>query len=112
MAPLSDEEIKLAAFQLGSSKAPGPDGFNGKFYQSSWGTVGPQVRYMAQEFFNGLGSLHQLNERNLVLIPKTDKAELVTQFRPIGLCNFSYKVISKVLANRMKPLLDSCISSN
>lgn len=41
---VSDPEIKEAAFQLGDLKAPGPDGFNGLFYQQFWDTVGLDVR--------------------------------------------------------------------
>lgn len=51
-----------------------------------------------------------LNETNLVLIPKIDHPETMNHYRPISLCNFSYKIIAKILANRLKQVLDSCIS--
>lgn len=51
-----------------------------------------------------------LNTTNLILIPKTNEPQTMTHFRPISLCNFSYKIFSKVLANRIKPLLPSIIS--
>lgn len=47
-----------------------------------------------------------------MLIPKVDKLESITQFRPIGLCNFIYKIISKVIVNIMKNLLPLVISEN
>ncbi|KAK4274243.1 hypothetical protein QN277_017497 [Acacia crassicarpa] len=112
LAPVTAEEIKAAAFSLGSNKAPGPDGYSGKFYHSSWSEIGESVCGMVKEFFAGHILINDLNETNITLIPKMHKPEHVSHFRPIGLCNFSYKIISKILANRMRPLLDSCISQN
>lgn len=52
----------------------------------------------------------ELNQTHITLIPKVPNLESITQYRPIGLCNFSYKIIAKVLANRLKPLLPHLIS--
>lgn len=54
----------------------------------------------------------ELNLTNLVLIPKTAAPELVSQFRPTALCNFCFKIITKVLANRLKIILGKLISPN
>ncbi|KAK4258618.1 hypothetical protein QN277_005049 [Acacia crassicarpa] len=112
MLPVSKEEIREAAFALGSTKAPGPDGFSGKFYHSAWTEISDTVCSMVSDFFAGRSVLDEINMTNITLIPKIHKPEHVSQFRPIGLCNFSYKIISKILANRMRPLLDRCISQN
>lgn len=50
------------------------------------------------------------NKAFLVLIPKTEAPQRVTQFRPIGLCNSIYKMVTKVIVNRLKPILPSLIS--
>ena len=50
------------------------------------------------------------NETTIVMIPKVDNPEIVAQFRPISLCNVVYKVISKVLSNRLRVILPVIIS--
>lgn len=51
-----------------------------------------------------------LNETNIVLIPKVDSPSPMRDLRPISLCNVLYKIVAKVLANRLKKLLPKCIS--
>ncbi|CAL8992300.1 unnamed protein product, partial [Prunus brigantina] len=53
-----------------------------------------------------------LNLTHIALIPKIPNPESVSQFRPIGLCNFSYKILSKVMANRLQPHMANIISSS
>ncbi|CAL9016477.1 unnamed protein product, partial [Prunus brigantina] len=108
--PVSDEEIKEAAFQLGANKAPGPDGFSGVFYHHYWDIIREDLCRMVKAFFHEEFSVHGLNMTEIALIPKVPNPEAVTQFRPIALCNFTYKIISKILANRLKPLLADIIS--
>ena len=110
--PITKEEIREAVFSLGSTKAPGPDGFSGKFYQSAWPEISESVCSMIFEFFAGDSELNVLNETNITLIPKIPKPEHVSHFRPIGLCNFAYKIISKIMANKMRSLMGFCISQN
>ena len=48
----------------------------------------------------------------MTFIPKVKNPGKISEFRPISLCNVIYKLISKVLANRLKPLLPSIVSEN
>ncbi|KAI5349016.1 hypothetical protein L3X38_001903 [Prunus dulcis] len=108
--PTTLEEIKDAAFQMGATKAPGPDGFHGTFYHKYWGIIHNDIQGLTADFFTGQAIPKPLNSTQIVLIPKIPNPEAVSQFRPISLCNFSYKILSKILANRLKPHLPSIIS--
>ncbi|XP_028945660.1 uncharacterized protein [Malus domestica] len=108
--PVSEEEIKAAVHQMGGLKAPGPDGFQGIFYHSFWDIIVAEVNGLVMDFMQGVGNSRSINSTYLVLIPKVPTPELVSQYRPISLCNFSFKILSKVLANRLQPLLPLLIS--
>ncbi|OMO73078.1 reverse transcriptase [Corchorus capsularis] len=103
-------EIEKAAFSLGAHKAPGPDGFLGIFFHQFWEQVKPQVVQAVQSFFESGHLLRDLNRTNIILIPKQQCPETLAHHRPIGLCNFIYKIISKILANRVKNILPEIIS--
>lgn len=64
------EEIHGAVFQLGAFKAPGPDGFNGSFYQQSWESIKDDLAQLVQEFFQKGVLDNRLNQTHIVLIPK------------------------------------------
>ena len=105
-------EVKEAVFQLGAFKAPGPDGFSGVFYQKCWGIVKEDVVRAVVSFFEDGRMNNELNNTDVVLIPKMYGPEMVSHFRPISLCNFLYKVISKVMVNRLKHILPHYISDS
>jgi hypothetical protein len=107
-----EAEIYDALSHLGLHKAPGPDGMTGLFYKTYWHTVKKDVIFYVQSFFRGGFLLKEINHTNLALIPKSDNPSRANQFRPISLANFNYKIISKILANRLKPLLQHIISPN
>jgi hypothetical protein len=106
------EEVDLALSQMHPLKSPGPDGFSACFYQKSWPTVHAEVCKAVLEFLNTGHLDHSVNTTNIVLIPKIKNPTRVTEFRPISLCNVLYKLIAKVLANRMKKVLTKIISLN
>ena len=103
------EEIRAIVFQMGSLKAAGPDGFSALFFKSYRETVGNDVISMVRDFFI-IRTLHpSINSCNIVLIPKSKNPTSLNHFRPISVCSVIYKVISKILANRLKPMLSRLI---
>lgn len=93
-------------------KAPGPDDFMVLFFQKYWTTVRGEVISMVKHFFSNGYMLKKLNHSFIALIPKHGSLVNISQFRPISLCNVCYKVISKILATRLKEVLPKLISCN
>lgn len=103
-ALVTDVLIQKVAKQLGGLKAPGEDGFSSIFYHELWHLVGASVCNTVRSFFKKYDMPPKLNKTLVTLIPKTTSPENLSQFRPISLCNFIYKIISKVLSNCFKSI--------
>jgi hypothetical protein len=86
-------------------KAVGPDGCPAGFYQQAWNIVGGSVVDFVKLAWLNLMMLKSTNCTDICLIPKVAQPELVNQFRPISLCNSLYRVVSKVVVNRLKDLI-------
>lgn len=111
-APPTPLEIKKALFVIHPDKAPGPDGFSASFFQSNWTAVGPAIITEIQEFFASGRMPESINVTHIRLIPKFQNALKVSDYRPIALCNVYYKIISKILSLRLRPVLGDLISEN
>ncbi|KAL0294820.1 UNVERIFIED_CONTAM: putative mitochondrial protein [Sesamum angustifolium] len=104
------EEIKDAFFDIAEDKAPGPDGYSSGFYKAAWPVIGEEVVKAILEFFTTGRLLKQVNTTILALIPKVRLPSLVSDFRPISCCNVLYKVITKIIVQRLRSVLDKMIS--
>ncbi|CAL1378948.1 unnamed protein product [Linum trigynum] len=104
------EEVRKTVFAMGSKQAPGSDGFTGKFFKAFWDIVGPSVIDAVCSFFTTGKMLRGFNHTWLTLIPKVDTVESMRQLRPISLCQFVYKIITKILAERLACVLPKIVS--
>ncbi|KAE8666664.1 Protein NRT1/ PTR FAMILY 2.7 [Hibiscus syriacus] len=108
----SAEEVTFAFSQVNPSKAPGFDGLPGHFFRSFWNIVGSDFVNLCLCLLNGTKEFDFVNRTIVVLISKVDSPKLMKHFRPISLCSVIYKVVSKVIINRLKPLMNACVSEN
>ena len=108
--PFYENEIQSALMKMNGDKAPGPDGFTMAFWQSSWDFVKEEVLEMFKEFHEQGSFLKSLNNTFLVLIPKKGGAVDLGDFRPISLLGRLYKLMAKVLANRLKRVLNKVVA--
>lgn len=107
---VTKEEIKSAIFGIGNETAPGPDGFPAGFFKKNWVLVGDDVVTGVMEFFEKGRILKEWNHTVITLIPKKTHEPTVADFRPIACTNVVYKAITKILNNRMAPLLGKLVS--
>lgn len=110
-APYSHEDIRKVFFSLPRGKSPGPDGYPTEFYTAHWRSVGSDMTSAVSEFFSSGTLLQQWNATVLTLIPKKINATSISDFKPISCCNTTYKVVSKLLASRLKQVLPLIISN-
>ena len=99
------EEVRFTLFQMHPLKAPGPDGMTTFVFQKFWHIVGADVTNVVLSCLNSSIILQTINNTHIALIPKTKDPKLITQYRPISWCNVLYKIISKMLVNRLKLIL-------
>ena len=90
-------------------KAPGKDGLPAIFYQKYWEKIGVSITNCCLNVLNNEGSVKDFNSTIIVLIPKIQSPEFVSDYRPISLCNVLYKIMAKVIANRFRNVLGSVI---
>ena len=80
------------------------------FFQNSWQFVSDSVCKVVLEAFSIGCFLEYLNHTLLVPIPKCQGPKTINHYRPISLCNTTYKIITKIIGQRLRPFLDQLIS--
>ncbi|CAJ2652296.1 unnamed protein product [Trifolium pratense] len=111
MAPFSSEEVKEAIWSSDGNKCPGPDGFNFTFLKACWEIIKGDIIDFLHEFYNSAILPKAITASFLSLIPKKDHLQTLSDYRPISLVYSLYKILSKVLAARLKKVLGKVIST-
>jgi hypothetical protein len=110
--PISIIEIKKSIFDMDLDKVPRMDGFTARLYTSCWDIIKKDLYRMVMKSQNCTKLGGSTNSSFLALIPKEKGAKNFNRFRPISLCNTGYKIITKIMANRLKRILPKLISKN
>lgn len=110
LSVVSMEEVKSTVFGMGSDKAPGLDDFPALFFQKFWDILASDLWEVVEESRKGGFVLKDFNNTFIALIPKKENISIFNDFSSTSLCNTVYKVISKVIANRLKRILEEVIS--
>ena len=105
-----EKEVRKVVLDMERDKAPGPDGFSIAFFQVCWEIVKEDIMKIFGEFHAEGKFEASLNSTFISLIPKIPGASEMKDFRPISLVGSLYKIIVKVLANRLKGVLNKVIS--
>nr|GEX07715.1 RNA-directed DNA polymerase, eukaryota, reverse transcriptase zinc-binding domain protein [Tanacetum cinerariifolium] len=103
-------EIKETIWDCGSSKAPSPDGYTFAFVKKFWGTIHKDLHEFVDNFFTFSTMPHGANSSFFTLIPKVNNPTCIMDFRLISLIGIHYKIIAKILANRLAKVIDKIIS--
>lgn len=104
------EEIREAIWSCDSNKAPGYDGFILRFIKEMWDTVREDIISFVQNFFTSGQFPQSINTTWVSLIPKIKNPEVLEEYWPISVVGSLYKIVSKLLANRIKPVISEVIS--
>ncbi|KAL6208769.1 hypothetical protein ACLB2K_019714 [Fragaria x ananassa] len=110
--PISENDIHSALFRIGKLKAPGVDGFPALFFQQHWNLCAAEITSTVTQAFSSGVIPSNLNHTLITLVPKIPSPQHMQFFRPISLCCTVYKVISKIIVDRIRPLLRKWISPN
>lgn len=105
-------EIKNAVWGCEGNKSPGPDGYNFNILKKFWNVVSLDFCRMVSEFHSSEKIVRGCNASFLVLIPKKENPVGLNDYRPISLVGCIYKVLAKMLAERLGKVMHSIISNS
>ncbi|GAU30605.1 hypothetical protein TSUD_62250 [Trifolium subterraneum] len=111
LEPFAEDEVRETIWSCDGNKSPGPDGFNINFLKACWSIVKSDVLDFLREFHENAHLPKALTSSFLTLIPKKDHPQDFYDYRPICLIGSLYKILSKILANRLKKVLGKIISN-
>ena len=104
------EEIRVAVFNCDKDKSPGSDGYTMAFYQDCWDIISEDLVRFFEKFFTRGVVNSTMNHTILCLIPKKVESKYVKDFKPINLVSSVYKILTKVLTNRLRKVIGDTIS--
>jgi hypothetical protein len=110
--PFTVEEVRGVVEDSDGNKSPGPDGFNFAFLKSAWEVICGDVMGFMNEFHVNASLPKAFSSYFIALIPKILNPQALGDFRPISLLGCVYKLVAKVLTNRLSVVMDSITAKN
>ncbi|GKD05460.1 hypothetical protein Tco_1180434, partial [Tanacetum coccineum] len=104
-----EKEVWQAIGGCGGDKAPGPDGFNFKFIRKFWDIIKADIVRAVKWFGDRMEISRECNVSFVTIIPKVADPIGLGDFRPISLIGCYYKIISKMLAERVKKVVGNVV---
>ncbi|XP_071727348.1 uncharacterized protein [Rutidosis leptorrhynchoides] len=105
----SEAEIWEAISECGSSKAPGPDDFNIGFYKKFWSTIKEDLISAIHDFWEKGEISRGCNASFITVVPKKVDPISLNEYRPISLIGSFYKVVAKILSNRLRKVIPNLV---
>ena len=99
---LTEEELLATMKSFKRDKCPGPDDWTVEFLIPFFDLIKSDLLRMVEGTKMSSSINHKISSTHIALIPKKGDAESFMDFRPISLCNISFKIISKIIAERIK----------
>jgi len=110
VGPFGEGEVKAAVWDRDNYKSPGSDGINFGFIKEFWSVLKEDIMRFMQDFHRNGKLTKGINSIFIALIPKVDSPQRLHDFRPISLVGCLYKIVAKVLANRLRMVVDKVVS--
>ena len=109
---VEEQEIEGVVRKLAKGKSPGLDGIPNEFFQRFWDSIKADLGELVRGILNYGGFRRELNQSLIVLIPKSQTSRTVKDYRPISLLGGVYKIVAKILANRIRTLIPKLVHSS
>ena len=109
LLPIEDDEIRDVIYSFNNLRSPGPDGLSIEFYKIMYPTIKKELKLLLNSYMRNGRMLSKFKAGIIKLIPKGPPHNEIENFRPISLLNCDYKIFTKILSNRLQPILQELI---
>jgi len=109
---VDSQEIERVVQTLAKGKSPGIDGIPNEFYQKCWEHIREDLEELVRCIMATGIFPKEMNQSLIVLVPKISNSRKVQDYRPISLLGGIYKIVAKILANRIRLLVPKLVHSS